>query len=138
MTARPCDVPGPEHEGLARLYPCGWRCTSHAPQARTTPTAAPTTAPPVRLAARRAPDAPVLQVTGALRIDCGEGFEAKDKGAGQFWWKTEPRARYECVACGYRSDVVTSPASVKAFISHIRTTHQATCPGAITEGAHAA
>ena len=39
MTRRPepvCDVPQPDHTGPARLYPCGWRCTTHAPKPRTT------------------------------------------------------------------------------------------------------
>lgn len=36
-TGRPCDTPATEHDGLARLYPCGWRCTTHAPQPRTVP-----------------------------------------------------------------------------------------------------
>lgn len=35
MTGRPCDVPTGPHTGLSRLYPCGWRCTSHAPKPRT-------------------------------------------------------------------------------------------------------
>jgi len=37
MTARPrvvCDIPG-AHSGPVRLYPCGPRCTTHAPQPRT-------------------------------------------------------------------------------------------------------
>lgn len=80
------------------------------------------------------------RVTGALRVDCGEGRETRHgERAGQIRWITQPRARYECVACGYRSETVTGPEAVKAFVSHIRTTHQATCPAANpTEGAHAA
>lgn len=34
MTGRPCDVPGTGHDGPVRLYPCGWRCTTHAPRTR--------------------------------------------------------------------------------------------------------
>lgn len=29
-----CDVPSPDHTGPVRLYPCGWRCTTHAPRPR--------------------------------------------------------------------------------------------------------
>ncbi|MEV8042433.1 hypothetical protein AB0P02_01130 [Streptomyces griseoluteus] len=32
--AGPCDVPRDDHApGPARLYPCGWRCNTHAPWA---------------------------------------------------------------------------------------------------------
>ena len=34
MTGRPCEVPVPDHVGPPRLYPCGWRCTTHAPRIR--------------------------------------------------------------------------------------------------------
>jgi hypothetical protein len=138
MTGRPCDIPSPNHDGTARLYPCGWRCTSHAPQARTTAPAEPVTTPPVRLAARRTPAAHVLQVAAALRIDCGEGFAIKDAPPGEFSWKTHPRARYECVTCGRASETVTGAIAVRNFLDHIRATHKATCTGATTEGAHAA
>lgn len=30
-TAKPCSVPGDDHEGDVRLYPCGRRCDRHAP-----------------------------------------------------------------------------------------------------------
>lgn len=36
MTAREpgsCDTPNGEHVGRSRLYPCGWRCSAHAPWA---------------------------------------------------------------------------------------------------------
>lgn len=80
------------------------------------------------------------RVTGALFVDCGEGREIRHGDrAGQIRWTRQPRARYECVACGYRSETVTGPDAVKAFVSHIRTTHQATCTAAAhTEGAQAA
>lgn len=36
--SQPCDVPVPDRApGNARLYPCGWRCTTHAPRSRVTP-----------------------------------------------------------------------------------------------------
>jgi hypothetical protein len=28
-----CDTPNGEHSGRSRLYPCGWRCSAHAPWA---------------------------------------------------------------------------------------------------------
>ncbi|WP_369778868.1 hypothetical protein [Streptomyces sp. R33] len=139
MTGRPCDVPGADHDGTARLYPCGWRCTAHAPQARTTPAETPPTpaAAPTRRAARPAEDP--YRITSALLIDCGTGIEIKDGDrAGQIWWKANPRARYECVACQWRSEIVTGPIAVQTFVSHIRDTHRATCTGAPTEGAQAA
>ncbi|WP_327169516.1 hypothetical protein [Streptomyces subrutilus] len=138
MIGRPCDVPSGGHDGPVRLYPGGRLCTAHAPQARPTPVTEPATAPPVRLRPRPAPDDTVRQVTGALRIDCGTGIETKGGRPGEFWWKTKPRARYECVACHWASETVTGPDAVKAFARHIRTTHQATCTGAATEGAQAA
>lgn len=135
MTGRPCDVPSGVHDGRVRLYPCGWRCTPHAPQARANvpPTAAPAEA-------RRTPPAPtVWQITAALRIDCGQGIEIKEGDrAGQIWWKTPPRARYECVACRWESAVVAGPLAVQNFTSTIRDTHRIACTGAITEGAQAA
>ncbi|MFB6809451.1 hypothetical protein [Streptomyces sp. NPDC056387] len=140
MSGQPCDIPAPDHDGTARLYACGWRCTSHAPQIRpvTATAAAPTAAPARRRIVRTAPCS--RQVTAALRIDCGTGIEIKDGDrAGQIWWKTEPRARYECVACQWRSEIVTGAAAVQRFTDHIRTTHQAVCPAAATQqGAHAA
>ncbi|MFJ4926889.1 hypothetical protein [Streptomyces sp. NPDC088736] len=30
---QPCDSPNGEHTGRSRLYPCGWRCSNHAPWA---------------------------------------------------------------------------------------------------------
>lgn len=36
-TAKPCSTPGDDHEGDARLYPCGWRCNGHAPGPAITP-----------------------------------------------------------------------------------------------------
>lgn len=139
MTGHLCDVPGSGHDSQARLYACGWRCTSHAPQARTTATTPGTaTAAPVRKAVRARHDGPLL-VVGALRIDCGQGVEIKTGDrAGEIRWKTHPRARYECVACGWTSETVTGPTAVQTFAAHIRSTHQAACLGAITEGARAA
>ncbi|MFE9845823.1 hypothetical protein [Streptomyces goshikiensis] len=136
MTGRPCDVPGDVHDGQPRLYPCGWRCTSHAPQTR--PALTPTTSAPAATR-RQTPQPTRWQVIRALFIDCGQGIEIKTGDrAGQIWWKTPPRARHECLDCGWQSETVTGPAKVKAFISHIRDTHQATCTGAVTEGARAA
>ncbi|MFD5509156.1 hypothetical protein ACFWIB_15445 [Streptomyces sp. NPDC127051] len=140
MTGQPCDIPGASHDGAARLYPGGWLCTAHAPKGRpvVVPAAAAASSPARH---RTLPTAPCSrQVTAALRIDFGTGFEIKDGDrAGQIWWKTDPHARYECVACQWRSDNVTGAAAVQNFTDHIRTTHQAVCPAAATQqGAHAA
>lgn len=73
-------------------------------------------------------------ITGALFVDCGEGREIRHGDrAGEIRWTRQPRARFECLTCGWRSETVTGPSSVKTFVSHIRTTHQATCPAATTE-----
>ncbi|MYT24600.1 hypothetical protein GTW69_30705 [Streptomyces sp. SID7760] len=139
MTGQPCAIPGASHDGAARLYPGGWLCTAHAPKTR--PVIVPEAAPATRPAHRRIlPTAPCTrQVTAALRIDCGTGIEIKaGDRAGEIWWKTEPRARYECVVCGWRSEIVTGADAAKNFTDHIRTTHQAVCPAAATEGAQAA
>ncbi|MFJ3923065.1 hypothetical protein [Streptomyces sp. NPDC090022] len=81
-----------------------------------------------------------LRITGALFIDAGEGREIRHGDrAGQIHYTRHPRARYECLACGWTSETVTGPEAVKAFTSHIRITHPATCPAAApTEGAQAA
>lgn len=138
MTGQPCDVPTGAHDGPARLYPCGWLCTNHAPQARTTTAASSPPATVTRIPRNRTTRNEPLRITGALRIDAGEGFAIKDAPAGEFSWRTPPRARYECVTCGWRSETVTGALAVLRFIDHIRTTHQAACTGAVTEGAHAA
>lgn len=39
-----------------------------------------------------------------------------------------PRARYECVPCNYRSDIVTGAAAVAAFTATARDTHSTVCP----------
>jgi hypothetical protein len=135
MTGGLCDVPGGSHDGTDRFYPCGWRCTTHAPQARPTTTPTTTTSPTPR---RQTRPQERPRITAALRIDAGEGFAAKDAPPGEFTWKTPPRARYECVACNWRSEIVTGAIAVRTFLNHIRATHTAACPAASTEGAHAA
>ncbi|MEU9000497.1 hypothetical protein [Streptomyces sp. NPDC048551] len=137
MSGRPCDIPGPSHDGTARLYPCGWRCTSHAPQARTTTPTGTAPATVTRLRARTTRREP-LRVVAVLLIDSGEGYATKDAGPGEFTWKTHPRARYECVACAWRSETVTGSVAVLNFLNHIRATHKAVCKAAATEGARAA
>lgn len=133
-----CDVPSGNHEGAVRPYPCGSRCTAHAPQARPVDAAVKPAAAP--MSPRTVPTAACSrQVLGALRIDCGEGFAVKDADPGEFSWRTPPRARFECVACGWRSETVTGAIAVQSFINHIRATHTAICPGADNyKGAHAA
>lgn len=80
----------------------------------------------------------VQRVISALRVDCGDGREiTRGPRAGQIRWTRQPRARFECVACNWRSETVTGPEAVKTFVSHIRTTHQAVCT-ATPEGATAA
>ncbi|MFJ6935722.1 hypothetical protein [Streptomyces sp. NPDC101132] len=139
MTGRDCDVPSDGHDGTLRLYVCGWRCTTHAPQARTTGQGDAPTAPTAP-ATRTRPATGPRRVTAALFVDLGEGREIKQGDrAGQMWWTTQPRARYECLACGWASEIVTGADAVKAFTAHIRTTHRATCPAAaLAEGARAA
>ncbi|MCB5168041.1 hypothetical protein LG634_24840 [Streptomyces bambusae] len=129
---RPCEVPA-AHDGPVRLYLGGWRCTTHAPQPRTVHAeVAPAVRTPVQhRPARRTPEPP-RRVTAALFIDMGRQLS---NGT----WASKPRARYECLACGHESDTVVGALAVTALISHIRTTHRATCPGfTTTEGAHAA
>lgn len=79
------------------------------------------------------------QVVSVLFVDCGEGYEIKHGDrAGQIRWTLQPRARFECVACNWASEVVTGPTAVRKFIDHIHDTHQAVCTAATTEGAQAA
>ncbi|MEU2730071.1 hypothetical protein ABZ650_20380 [Streptomyces griseoviridis] len=69
------------------------------------------------------------RVSDALFIDCGTGYEHKTGDrAGQITYTRQPRARYECVRCGYASPVVTGPDDVKRFVATARTSHRATCP----------
>ncbi|MFF3622362.1 hypothetical protein [Streptomyces sp. NPDC002467] len=70
------------------------------------------------------------RVVGGLFIDAGEGREIKaGPRAGEIRWARPPRARYECLACRWASETVTGAEPVKAFVSHIRTTHRNTCTG---------
>ncbi|MFJ3537011.1 hypothetical protein ACIPQA_16260 [Streptomyces sp. NPDC090109] len=73
----------------------------------------------------------VQRVVSILHIDGGEGREIRHGDrAGQIRWARQPRARFECFACGWCSEAVTGPEAVKTFVSHIRTTHQAVCTAA--------
>jgi len=83
------------------------------------------------------------RVVDALFIDCGEGFEIKNGDrAGQIKYTRQPRARFECVPCGYASETVTGPDAVKRFVATARTNHRAICPATTNthtqQGAHAA
>ncbi|MFJ3834492.1 hypothetical protein ACIPY6_03125 [Streptomyces sp. NPDC090054] len=117
MTGRPCDVPGDQHDGNARLYPCGWRCTSHAPQARTTspaPDAQPVAKPVPASRKTRARQA--FTASGLLVIDMGQQLK---NGT----WFRKPTARYECWTCNYTSDIVTGAHAVLQFIGAARSDH---------------
>lgn len=70
-----------------------------------------------------------LTVADALFVDLGEGFEIKDGDrAGQIKYTRQPRARFECVRCGYASPTVTGPAAVRDFVANEPTDHRAVCP----------
>ncbi|MET9465835.1 hypothetical protein ABZY44_13710 [Streptomyces sp. NPDC006544] len=58
------------------------------------------------------------RVTGALFIDMGQSL----RGGG---WSRPPRARYECLDCGYSSPIVTGAAEVQRFVASIRADHYA-------------
>lgn len=84
-----------------------------------------------------------VEITGALFIDCGEGFEIK-KGdrAGQIRWTRPPRARFECLRCRTTETPVVGkkesvPAAVARFVASIRTDHLTRCQP-ISQGAQAA
>lgn len=59
------------------------------------------------------------QVVAALFVDFGN-----DRGDN----RRPPRARYECVRCNHRSEVVTGPAAVAAFTATVRDSHRSVCP----------
>ncbi|MGW1219499.1 hypothetical protein ACWD6O_34515 [Streptomyces californicus] len=56
-------------------------------------------------------------IVGALFVDFGD----RDRGR-------PPRARYECVPCNYRSDIVTGAAAVAAFTATASDAHRSVCP----------
>ncbi|WP_327436118.1 hypothetical protein OG279_26125 [Streptomyces sp. NBC_01201] len=60
-------------------------------------------------------------VVAALFVDFGN-----DRGPVET--HRPPRARYECVPCAYRSEVVTGPAAVAAFNATAAAAHRAVCP----------
>lgn len=84
------------------------------------------------------------EVVSALFVDCGEGREIRHGArAGQIRWTRMPSARFECLLCQTAETPVVRPgepvpAAVARFVNHIRTTHQAVCTAAPTEGARAA
>lgn len=70
-----------------------------------------------------------MRVADALFVDCGEGREIKHGArAGQIRYTREPRARFECVRCGYASPTVTGPAAVRDFVANEPRDHRAVCP----------
>lgn len=84
-----------------------------------------------------------MTVADALFVDLGEGFEIKDGDrSGQIRWTRQPRARFECVRCGYASPTVTGPPQVRDFVANEPTDHRAVCPATQDttnqQGAHAA
>ncbi len=58
-------------------------------------------------------------VAAALFVDFGN-----DRGENQ----RPPRARYECVRCTYRSEIVTGAAAVAAFTATAASAHRSVCP----------
>ena len=70
-----------------------------------------------------------LTVADALFVDLGEGREIKHGDRrGQITYTRQPRARFECVRCGYASPTVTGPAAVRDFVANEPTDHRAVCP----------
>lgn len=71
------------------------------------------------LPGRRAPAR--RQIVAALFVDFGN-----DRGPEEE--QRPPRARYECVPCNYRSEIVTGRAAVAAFNATAADDHRAVCP----------
>lgn len=64
------------------------------------------------------------QITAALFVDCGEGFEIRSGDrAGQIRWTRQPRAKFECLRCNTSEGPVSGPREVTAFVARIRTDH---------------
>ncbi|MFD0344037.1 hypothetical protein ACFVH0_36125 [Streptomyces sp. NPDC127117] len=59
------------------------------------------------------------RVVAALFVDFGDA-RGDDR--------RPPRARYECVRCNYRSEIVTGPAAVAAFTATAADAHRIVCP----------
>ncbi len=74
-------------------------------------------------ATARVPTAPgrpaqAQHVVAALFVDFGD---VRDD-------RRPPRARYECVRCNYRSEIVTGAAAVAAFTATAASAHRSVCP----------
>jgi hypothetical protein len=70
-----------------------------------------------------------LTVADALFVDLGEGREIKQGDrAGQITYTRQPRARFECVRCGYASPTVTGAPQVRDFVANEPRDHRAVCP----------
>lgn len=73
------------------------------------------------------------RVNDALFVDFGDGYEIRDgTHAGQIRYRRQPRARFECVRCGYASPVVTGPVDVREFVANEPNDHRAICPATHT------
>jgi hypothetical protein len=157
MTARepqPCDGKTGEHEGRVRLYPCGYRCSAHAPWAEKgldepQPASGPlpgawTTPSPIsdsrvhdaraiasgkrrsNPAAYRAAQAAVGQrPEPGMRLDPGQPD-------GRGGWIRIPTADYVCPAC--QETESASGDQVAHFAKHVETDHAGRCT-ASREGA---
>jgi hypothetical protein len=69
------------------------------------------------------------KVRDALFVDLGEGHEIKQGDrAGQIKYTRQPRARFECVRCGYASPTVTGAPQVRDFVANEPRDHRAVCP----------
>jgi hypothetical protein len=70
-----------------------------------------------------------MEVRDALFVDLGEGREIKHGDRrGQITYTRQPRARFECVRCGYASPTVTGAPAVRDFVANEPTDHRAVCP----------
>jgi hypothetical protein len=70
-----------------------------------------------------------LAVADALFVDLGEGHEIKQGDrAGQIKYTRQPRARFECVRCGYASPTVAGAPKVRDFVANEPRDHRAVCP----------
>ncbi|MFD5632421.1 MULTISPECIES: hypothetical protein [Streptomycetaceae] len=68
------------------------------------------------------------RVNDALFVDLGDGYEIKHGDrAGQITYTRQPRARFECVRCGYASPVAVGAPAVKRFVATARTEHRQIC-----------
>lgn len=144
---QPCDIPAGEHEGRIRLYPCGYRCSAHAPWAEKgqpepqpgpgMPAGAWTTPSPISdsrvhdaraiATGKRRSSPHVFRAAQAavghrpepgIRLDPG-------KRDGRGGWIRIPTADYICPTCHQTESA--SGDQVAHFAAHIETEHRDRC-----------